>query len=337
MLHPAKHREKENEVTTIKAVASGELLIDFNAVSADKMGYPTLEGHPGGATINCLSTLRTFGAEAAFIGKAGNDAFGRLLVDTLNQLGIDTSNIILTDDAFTTLAFVTLDETGDREFSFARKPGADLLLRFGEVDLSVFDHADVFHFGTVSMTEEPSRQTTKDLVEYARSKGILIGFDPNLRKNLWRSLDEARNQMLWGLSRADIVKISDEEIEFLFGLDPEEGAQHILDLFPVRLVYATCGANGCYYNNRLVNGFTPALQGLRVLDTCGAGDIFGGSAMFHFLQLGKAPESLSDADLQDITRFASAAAGISTQKHGGISSIPTLQEVLSVLNRDPAC
>ena len=141
--------------------------------------------------------------------------------------------------------------------------------------------------------------------------------------------------MLWGLSKADIVKISDEEIDFLYGLAPEEGAQYILDNYPVRLVYATCGAKGCYYNNRLVKGFTPAMKGLHVIDTCGAGDIFGGSAMFRFLQLGKAPELLSDADLQDITRFASASAGISTQKHGGISSIPSLPEVLSALEKNP--
>ena len=196
-----------------KAIASGELLIDFNTVATDEMGYPTLEGHPGGATINCLATLRKFGAEAAFIGKAGNDAFGKMLHHTISHFGIDTVNVLLSDEAFTTLAFVTLDETGDREFSFARKPGADLLLRFDEVDLSVFEGADVFHFGTVSMTEEPSRSTTKQLVEYARSKGILIGYDPNLRRNLWANLDDAHEQMLWGLSKADIVKISDEAPE----------------------------------------------------------------------------------------------------------------------------
>ena len=150
-----------------KAIASGELLIDFNTVSTDDMGYPTLEGHPGGATINCLATLCKFGADAAFIGKAGNDAFGKMLLHTIRELGIEINNIKLSDEAFTTLAFVTLDETGDREFSFARKPGADLLLHFEEVDLSVFENADVFQFGTVSMTEEPSRETTKKLVDYA--------------------------------------------------------------------------------------------------------------------------------------------------------------------------
>ncbi|MBO7727564.1 MAG: carbohydrate kinase [Oscillospiraceae bacterium] len=315
----------------MKAIASGELLIDFNSVSTDEAGYPTLEGHPGGATINCLATLRNFGAEAAFIGKAGNDAFGKMLQHTIRQLGIDTTNVLLTEEAFTTLAFVTLDETGDREFSFARKPGADLLLRFEEIDLSVFDGADVFHFGTVSMTKEPSRETTKKLVEYARSKGILIGYDPNLRKNLWDNLEDAREQMLWGLSQADVVKISDEEIEFLFGLEPEEGAQKILDLYHVKLVYATCGAKGCYYNNRKVQGFMPAMKGIHVIDTCGAGDIFGGSAMFRFLQHGKEASELTKDDLDDITHFASTAAGLSTQKHGGISSIPALSDVLRAL------
>ena len=314
-----------------KAIASGELLIDFNTVATDEMGYPTLEGHPGGATINCLATLRKFGAEAAFIGKAGNDAFGKMLQHTISHFGIDTVNVLLSDEAFTTLAFVTLDETGDREFSFARKPGADLLLRFDEVDLSVFEGADVFHFGTVSMTEEPSRSTTKQLVEYARSKGILIGYDPNLRRNLWANLDDAHEQMLWGLSKADIVKISDEEIEFLFGLSPEEGAKKILDTYPVQLVYATCGAKGSYYFTRNVCGFMPAMTGLNVIDTCGAGDIFGGSAMFRFLQHGKPASELAKEDLDDITRFATVSAGLSTQKHGGISSIPDLSDVLAAL------
>ena len=313
-----------------KAIASGELLIDFNTVATDEMGYPTLEGHPGGATINCLATLRKFGAEAAFIGKAGNDAFGKMLQHTISHFGIDTVNVLLSDEAFTTLAFVTLDETGDREFSFARKPGADLL-RFDEVDLSVFEGADVFHFGTVSMTEEPSRSTTKQLVEYARSKGILIGYDPNLRRNLWANLDDAHEQMLWGLSKADIVKISDEEIEFLFGLSPEEGAKKILDTYPVQLVYATCGAKGSYYFTRNVCGFMPAMTGLKVIDTCGAGDIFGGSAMFRFLQHGKPVSDLTKEDLDDITRFATVSAGLSTQKHGGISSIPDLSDVLAAL------
>lgn len=313
----------------MKAVASGELLIDFNSVATDDWGYPTIEAHPGGATINCLATLRKFGADAAFIGKVGEDAFGRLILGTLKEFGIDTSGVISTPDAFTTLAFVTLDETGDREFSFARKPGADILLNYDEAKLSLLDGADVYLFGTVAMTDEPSRSTAKQLAQYAKSHGILIGYDPNLRASLWKSLDDAKEQMLWGLSVADIVKISDEEIEFLFGLAPEKGAQKILDDYDVQLVYATCGARGCYWNNRSVKGFTPAMQGLHVIDTCGAGDIFGGSAMFRFLQLGKKASELTAEELTDITRFASTAAGLSTLKHGGISSIPELSDVLA--------
>lgn len=316
----------------IKAVASGELLIDFNSVATDSMGYPTLEGHPGGATINCLSVLATYGAQTAFIGKVGDDAFGGMLKKTMTDLGIDISRVITTPDAFTTLAFVTLDETGDREFSFARKPGADLLLTFDEVDLSVFDDADVYHFGTVSMTEEPSRGTTKKLVEYAASKGVLISYDPNLRKSLWASLEEAKEEMLWGLSKAEIVKISDEEIEFLFGLQPQEGAEYILSRYPnIKLLYATCGALGCYWYNRKHSGFTPAMKNIKVIDTCGAGDIFGGSAMYRFLSLGKDAADLTEEELKDITVFAATAAGISTTKHGGISSIPTLADVLKAI------
>ena len=315
-----------------KAVSSGELLIDFNSVATDDMGYPTLEGHPGGATINCLSVLAKFGAKCSFIGKVGDDAFGTLLKGTMKSFGIDISGVITTPDAFTTLAFVTLDETGDREFSFARKPGADLLLGFDEVDLSKFDGADVYHFGTVSMTENPSRATTRRMVEYARSKGILISYDPNLRKSLWGSLDEAKQEMLWGLTQADVVKISDEEIEFLFDLKPEEGRDYILKNYPnIKLIYATCGADGCFWSNRTNCGYTPVMIGIKVIDTCGAGDIFGGSAMFRLMEKGKDVSALSKEDLEDITRFATVAAGISTTKHGGISSIPDYDEVIKAL------
>ena len=316
----------------IHAVASGELLIDFNSVATDSMGYPTLEGHPGGATINCLSVLATYGANTSFIGKVGDDAFGSMLKKTMTDLKIDISSVVTTPNAFTTLAFVTLDETGDREFSFARKPGADLLLTMDEVDLSVFDKADVYHFGTVAMTENPSRNTTKQLVEYAKSKGITISYDPNLRKSLWGSLDDAKEEMLWGLSKADIVKISDEEIDFLFGLDPQAGAKQIMADYPnIQLLYATCGAHGSYYYTRKFSGYTPALKISKVIDTCGAGDIFGGSALFRFLSLGKKAEELTEEDLKDITVFASTAAGLSTAKHGGISSIPQLSDVLRAM------
>lgn len=307
--------------------ALGELLIDFTCLSTDADGYPTMAAHPGGAPANYLAALTKFGAKTAMIGKVGNDAFGRLLIKTLKGAGIDTRGMLVSDDVFTTLAFVTLDDSGDREFSFARKPGADTQLRFDEIDLSVIDASKVLHFGTLSMTNEPARDATYKAVEYAAGHGKLISFDPNLRKPLWDDLEEAKRQMLWGLRHADVVKISDEETEFLFGLAPEEAAKHIIDSFGVRLVYVTCGADGCFYRTKSASGFVKALSGIAVRDTTGAGDIFGGSAMYGLLKAGGVPEKLTAEELENIVSFACAAAGLSTTRAGGISSVPELCEV----------
>ena len=307
--------------------ALGELLIDFTCLSTDADGYPTMAAHPGGAPANYLAALTKFGAKTAMIGKVGSDAFGRLLIKTLKAAGIDTRGMLMSDDVFTTLAFVTLDDSGDREFSFARKPGADTQLRFDEIDLGVIDTSKVLHFGTLSMTNEPARDATYKVVEYAAGRGKLISFDPNLRKPLWDDLDEAKRQMLWGLRHADIVKISDEETEFLFGIAPEEAAKHIIDSFGVRLVYVTCGAEGCFYRTKTASGFVKALSGIAVKDTTGAGDIFGGSAMYGLLRAGGVPEKLTAEELENIVSFACASAGLSTTKAGGISSVPELGEV----------
>lgn len=307
--------------------ALGELLIDFTCLSTDTDGYPTMAAHPGGAPANYLAALTKFGAKTAMIGKVGSDAFGRLLIKTLKGAGIDTRGMLVSDDVFTTLAFVTLDDSGDREFSFARKPGADTQLRFDEIDLSVIDASKVLHFGTLSMTNEPARDATYKAVEYAAGHGKLISFDPNLRKPLWDDLDEAKRQMLWGLQHADIVKSSDEETEFLFGIAPEEAAKHIIDSFGVRLVYVTCGAEGCFYRTKTASGFVKALSGIAVKDTTGAGDIFGGSAMYGLLRAGGVPEKLTAEELENIVSFACASAGLSTTKAGGISSVPELGEV----------
>ena len=307
--------------------ALGELLIDFTCLSTDTDGYPTMAAHPGGAPANYLAALTKFGAKTAMVGKVGSDAFGRLLIKTLKGAGIDTRGMLVSDDVFTTLAFVTLDDSGDREFSFARKPGADTQLRFDEIDLSVIDASKVLHFGTLSMTNEPARDATYKAVEYAAGHGKLISFDPNLRKPLWDDLDEAKRQMMWGLKHADIVKISDEETEFLFGIAPEEAAKHIIDSFGVRLVYVTCGAEGCFYRTKTASGFVKALSGIAVKDTTGAGDIFGGSAMYGLLRAGGVPEKLTAEELENIVSFACASAGLSATKAGGISSVPELGEV----------
>lgn len=310
-------------------VALGELLIDFTCVSKDADGYPTMAAHPGGAPANFLAVLAKFGATTALLGKVGNDAFGKLLVQTLESAGIGTKGIVVDSNVFTTLAFVTLDETGDREFSFARKPGADTCISYENLDLCLIEEAKVFHFGTLSLTDEPARTATQKAVAYAKQKGKLITYDPNLRKPLWKSMEEAKQQLLWGLAQADVVKISDEEVEFLFGLNVTEGAQHILENYGAKLVFVTCGADGCYFQNTHVKGHVPGLSGIKVADTTGAGDIFGGSAVWKLLQYGKKPEELTEQELTDIVSFACTAAGLSTTKPGGISSVPAIQDVLN--------
>ena len=312
-------------------VALGELLIDFACLNTDGEGYPTMAAHPGGAPANFLAALTKFGAKTALLGKVGTDAFGKLLLGTLEKAGIETRGLIATDDVFTTLAFVTFDEHGDRAFSFARKPGADTCLSFEEVDLSLIDEAKVFHFGTLSLTDDPARTATQKCVAYAKSKGKLITYDPNLRIPLWKDLDVAKEQLLWGLAQADVVKISDEEVEFLFGLGVKEGAQHILDNYGVKLVFVTCGADGCWFQNKQAQGHVPSLSGIKVIDTCGAGDIFGGSAVWKLLTYGKAPEELEEAELRETVRFACTSAGLSTTRSGGISSVPEYEEVLANL------
>ena len=309
-------------------VAMGELLIDFTCVSKDGEGYPTMAAHPGGAPANFLAALAKFGTSAALLGKVGNDAFGKLLIGTLDQAGIGTSGIIMADDVFTTLAFVTLDETGNREFSFSRKPGADTCLSYDELNMELIDGAKVFHFGTLSLTDEPARTTTYKAVEYAKSAGKLITYDPNLRKPLWKDLEEAKKQLIWGMTKADVVKISDEEVEFLWGLGVEEGADYILKNFGVKLVFVTCGADGCYVKNAVASGQVPSLSNIKVVDTTGAGDIFGGSAVYKLLQTGKAPETLNEEELREVVTFACTSAGLSTTKPGGISSVHEYQQVL---------
>lgn len=316
----------------IDVVALGELLIDFTCVSRDADGYPTMAAHPGGAPANFLAALTKFGAKTALLGKVGTDTFGKLLTATLRNAGIETRGLIAADDVFTTLAFVTLDETGNREFAFSRKPGADTCVTYEELDRSLIDEAKVFHFGTLSLTDEPARSATYQAVAYAKSQGKLITYDPNLRKPLWKDLDTAREQILWGLKQADVVKISDEEVDFLWGLGVEDGARYILENFSVKLVFVTCGAEGCFFRNAVASGKVPSLRNIAVADTTGAGDIFGGSAVWKLLTLGKAPEALTESELRDVVGFACTAAGLSTTRAGGISSVPEYDAVLERMN-----
>jgi len=315
-------------------VALGELLIDFAPHSVSETGYPVLAANPGGAPGNFLAALNRYGCRTAMIGKVGDDMFGRLLIGTLKEAGIETRGVIADPDQFTTLAFVSLDETGNRDFSFARKPGADTCLRPGEVDEELILGAKVFHFGTLSLTDEPAASATRRAVSLAKENGLLISLDPNLRKPLWRSEAEAKAAMEWSLHQADIVKISDEEIDFLWGLSPEAGAEKLLKEFGVSLVYVTLGPKGCYARNASACVMVESPSGIHVVDTTGAGDIFGGSAMSQFLKCGKAPSALTQKELESIVTFACTAASLSTQTRGGITSVPAPEAVLAKIGTE---
>ena len=308
-------------------VALGELLIDFAPQSVNEAGYPVLAANPGGAPGNFLAALNKYGCSTAMIGKVGQDLFGRLLVRTLRDAGIETRGVLMDPGQFTTLAFVSLDASGNRDFSFARKPGADTCLEPDEVDETLFEGSRVFHFGTLSLTDEPAAEATRRAIELARKHGMLVSLDPNLRKPLWRDMEDAKAAIEWSLCQADVVKISDEEIGFLWGLSPEEGARRLLDEYGVSLVYVTLGPKGCYAANANGSVTVASPGGIHVVDTTGAGDIFGGSAMSRLLKCGKAPAGLTVEEIRQIVRFACTAASLSTQHHGGISSVPDADAV----------
>lgn len=311
-------------------VALGELLVDFTMVSSDSDGYPTMAAHPGGAPANFLAALAKYGYSTALLGKVGQDAFGGMLLNTLKKAGIGTGGLVVDPAWFTTLAFVTFDSQGDRSFSFARKPGADTQLRFEELDLSLIEKAKVFHFGTLSLTDEPARTATYQAVAYAKAKGKLITYDPNLRRPLWQDMDECRKQLLWGLSQADVVKISDEEVEFLLDCSPEAGANKLLEEYGVSLAMVTLGPKGAYLKNRKASCYVSGPK-VQPVDTTGAGDIFGGSAVSRLLALDCPPADLDAQQLRQIGAFAATAASLSTEKSGGIPSIPDYDTVMRYL------
>lgn len=309
-------------------VAFGEILIDFGTLWVND-GYPILAARPGGAPANYLATLSECGKKTAFIAKVGNDEFGRFLRGSLDYYDIDRRNVLTDQEYFTTLAFVTLDKNGDRHFSFSRNPGADTRVCFNEIDLSVFEGAKIFHFGTLSMTDDPSLTSTKKLVEYAKEKDITISFDPNIRELLWKDLDDARAAMKYGLENANIVKISLDEGKFLLGEEKsaEEYATEIIDKYDVDIVFVTCGKDGVFAKTKTVKGNFKALEHVKSIDTTGAGDIFFGGAINAILNLDKRIEKLDNNDLQDICVFANAAAGLSISEPGGMSSVPSLDEI----------
>ena len=312
-------------------VALGELLIDFTQNGMSAQGNPLFEANPGGAPCNVLAMLKKLGKSTAFIGKVGDDMFGRSLRDIVASIDIDTTSLLFDKDVNTTLAFVQTFENGDRDFSFYRNPGADMMLTTDEIPEDLIKGAKIFHFGTLSMTHDAVREATKKAVAIAKENGCLISFDPNLRPPLWSSLDAAREQIEWGLAQCDILKIADNEIEFLSGsADFDEGAAYLKKNYPqIRLFNITAGADGsyAYYGDKSV--FVPAFKLGGTIETTGAGDTFCASVLGFALEHGL--DDLTEGNLTDMLRFANAAAYIVTTKKGAILSMPEREDVERIL------
>ena len=313
-------------------VALGELLIDFTEYAKSDRGNKLFEANPGGAPCNVLALLQKLGKKTAFIGKVGNDQFGRILCETINSIGIDSSNLVFDNEIPTTLAFVGKTPDGDREFSFYRNPGADMMLNADEVDEDLLKNTKIFHFGTLSMTHEAVREATISAIKKAKENGAIISLDPNLREPLWKSLDEAKTQMKDALSYCDILKISDNEIEFLTGeTDFDEGVKKIREEYNIPLICVTMGKDGsrAYYNDIKVvaGGFYQE----NIVDTTGAGDTFCGSVLNYICENGL--ENLSEKQIEEMITFANAAASLVTTKAGAILSMPTEAEIEKLLIR----
>lgn len=312
-------------------VALGELLIDFTENGISSQGNPIFEANPGGAPCNVLAMLQKLGKKTAFIGKVGSDMFGSQLTETVKAAGIDVTGLVSDKSVSTTMAFVHTLPDGDREFSFVRDPGADMMLRKDEIDVDIVSSAKIFHFGTLSSTHEGVREATRYGVDIAKESGALISFDPNLRPPLWDSLEDARREIEYGFEKCDILKISDNEIEFMTGsTDYDKAVRELMEKYNIKLAFATLGKNGsrAYFGDMQAEfgGFD-----VDTIETTGAGDTFCGSALNFILE--HDINALTENDLKELLAFANAAAAIITTRRGALKVMPEKKEILELIGR----
>jgi fructokinase len=307
--------------------ALGELLIDFTQNGTSSQGNPLFEANPGGAPCNVLAMLARLGHRTAFIGKVGNDSFGKQLKETINEVGINADNLLMDDEVHTTLALVHTFADGDRDFSFYRNPGADMMLNENEIPEELLKDTKIFHFGTLSMTHEQVRKATKKALKLAKDNKALISFDPNLREPLWKSLDEAKEQVLYGLSQCDVLKISDNEIQWLTDKeDYTDGVNWIKERYGgIKLILVSMGKEGsrAYYNDKIVQ-VAPFLRN-DTIETTGAGDTFCGCVLHYLLE--HDINNLDEEELIDMLSFANCAASIITTRKGALRVMPTREEI----------
>lgn len=313
-------------------VALGELLVDFTMNGNSEQGNPLFEANPGGAPCNVLSMLQKLGKHTAFIGKVGNDFFGEMLRNVAAEIGIDISSLIIDDEVSTTLAFVHTASDGDRSFSFYRNPGADMMLTEADVETGkkLIQSCRIFHFGTLSMTDERCEKATKRAIDLAGEANAVISFDPNLRPPLWDNLDVAKEKIAYGMSKCHILKISDDEIAFFTGSsDIDEGAARLQEQYHIPLICVTMGNKGskAYYSKIMVE--CPTFLNKETIETTGAGDTFMGCVLNMVLDQGL--DTLNSSKLYEMLQFANAAASIITTRKGALKVMPDKQEVLDLI------
>lgn len=312
-------------------VALGELLIDFIPNGKSEQGNTLYEANPGGAPCNVLSMLSKLGKSTIFIGKVGNDNFGKLLKNTIQKVSIDAKALQVSDDVNTTLAFVQNDEKGERCFTFYRNPGADMTLSPEEINEEMIQSSKIFHFGSLSMTHPDVREATRKAVNVAKEKNIIVSFDPNFRPLLWKDFEEAKKQMLFGCSVCDILKIEEEELKFITGIhDIDNGVDYLKEHFHIPLIMVTSGAKGsrAYYRKEYIK--KEAFLTDKTIDTTGAGDTFCAVCLSYVLDYG-----LSDLDnkiLEEMLMHANAAASIVTKRKGAICSMPEKNEIEELIH-----
>lgn len=312
-------------------IAIGELLIDFTYVGKNDTGQNLFAQNPGGAPANVLTQIQKLGGNTAFIGKVGNDMHGIFLKSVLDSQNINTQGLVFDDKYFTTLAFVNLDSNGERTFSFARQPGADICLEESEIDFNLLNNTKIFHTGSLSLTDEPARSAVYSAVKYAKANGCLISYDPNYRASLWKDKNSAICYMRSLIPFADLIKISEEEAFFLSGSSDIEKSAEILVKQGVKVVAVTLGAKGCYIYNKMGGKYVRPVKTKNVADTTGAGDSFWGAFLFSILQLKRNIDEISLEQLSKCADFANAAASLCIEKQGAIPAMPNMIAINSRL------
>ena len=313
-------------------VALGELLIDFTENGTSAQGNPMMEANPGGAPCNVLSMLCRLGKTTAFIGKVGKDMFGTQLRNAITEVGISAEGLVTDPEVNTTLAFVHTFPDGDREFSFYRKPGADMMISESDLKPELIENCKIFHFGSLSMTHEICRQATHAAINMAKKAGALISYDPNLREPLWNSLDEAKVQIAYGMEHCDIMKISDNEIQWFTGKeDYDEGIQVLQDTYHIPMILLSLGKEG---SRAYVNGLrveVPAFVQENTIETTGAGDTFCANVLNYVLEHDLDLASFTEENLKEMLTFANAGASIITTRKGALRVMPTREEIQAFL------